>query len=338
MCSPNNTAQSCGVNPPVAVDFSPSARALAPPPPAVGGEGLVSYQQSSREGELAAVGPLMRGPKGRAVLSPEALARVEARKAERRERIERLARKDRAPTSYARAKHYRAIVERDDEAITIDSIEARIRRCQKRVHAWAGALPHDNRAGRRYRSAKKIGPRAVMITLTYARADDWEPLQIRKFMKQIKRLLGDNLYGYAWVLEMQKRGAPHYHALLYVKRGTRIPKPDQGLWEHGLSKIETAQSLFYICKYTGKLYQKEQLPTGARMFAVNVNESAVVGADVLAFRLSAAPVWLQEHLLLVSVGKGERLRWARSPGGGWLIRNTGELVQSPWRVRCIVEV
>lgn len=177
-----------------------------------------------------------------------------------------------------------------------------------------------------------------MLTLTYEKADDWQPLQIRNFMKALQRDLGENLLGYAWVLEMQKRGAPHYHVLLYVQRGTRIARPDDGLWKYGSSRIETAQSLFYICKYTGKMYQKEELPYGARMFAVKINEAVASAIDILAFRMSGSPAWLREHLEAVVMAKGERLRWSRCPGGGWIIRNTGELLQSPWRVRAIVEV
>lgn len=338
MCKPNSSTLLRAVNPPLEISPHDHAGAPAPPPPAVGGEGLVSCQQSSGGGLTAAQAAAHTRKRGRVVLSAEQLARAEARKAERRERLARLAREPKAPPSYARAKHYRAVVENEDQAITIDSIEARVRRCQRRVHAWAQALPHDNRAGRRYRSAKKIGPRAVMMTLTYEKADTWQPLQIRDFMKATRRALGDNLLGYAWVLEMQQRGAPHYHVLLYVKRGTRIDRPDDGLWEYGSSRIETAHSLFYICKYTGKLYQKEQLPHGARMFAVEINESAADGADVLAFRLSSAPAWLREHLEAVELVEGERLRWGRNPGGGWVIKSTGELLLSPWRIRSIVEV
>lgn len=338
MSSPNTSTFLRSVNPSIAVTSHDHTGAPAPPPSAEGREGLVSYQQSSHRGLTAAEAAAHTRKRGRVVLSAEQLARANERKAERRERLRRLAREPKAPPIYARAKHYRAVVESDDETITIDSVEARIRRCQRRVHAWAEALPHDNRAGRRYRSAKKIGPRAVMMTLTYEKADAWQPLQIRDFMKSIKRDLADNLLGYAWVLEMQQRGAPHYHVLLYVKRGTKIARPDDGLWEYGSSRIETAHSLYYICKYTGKMYQKEHLPIGARMFAVNVNEVAAEGADVLLFRLSSVPKWLREHLEGVSLAEGERLRWSRCPGGGWVVRNTGELLASPWRVRSIVEV
>jgi len=178
---------------------------------------------------------------------------------------------------------YRVTISNGEEERTIDSPLARVRRCQQRVMGWAEALPRDNRKVRRAGKKIAIGPRLVMLTLTYRDADGWKPNDIRNFMLDLRKELGEGLLAYAWVLEVQKRGAPHYHVLLYVKRSTNIPKPDEKLWKHGLSRIETAKSAFYIAKYTGKAYQKHDLPSGARMFAVWIRKGAISDETLLPF-------------------------------------------------------
>jgi hypothetical protein len=234
---------------------------------------------------------------------------------------------------------YRITATNGEQTISIDSRQARLSRCQRRVHAWAGVLPRRPRRLRRAASAVGVGPRMVMMTLTYRDVNGWHLYDIRDFMKALHQVLGSSLYGYAWVLEMQKRGVPHYHVILYVKRGTRIPKPDERLWKHGLSKIETVKSPFYICKYTSgkkqKQYQKEGFPSGARMFAVKVYQTDLPDDDMMEFRLSSAPSWLRPHIKEAYATIGLELRWRRVVGGGWLIVQTGERLCSPWQVTTI---
>lgn len=186
-------------------------------------------------------------------------------------------------TTSQKPRGYRVVITNGTEEQTIEGPAARVRHCQQRVMGWAGALPRDNRRLRRGARKVAIGPRLVMLTLTYADAETWKPNDIRNFMLSLRKVLGEALLAYAWVLEMQKRGAPHYHVLLYVKRGTNIPKPDEELWKHGLSRIETAKSAFYIAKYTGKEYQKHDLPPNARMFAVWIKSGALEALEMLPF-------------------------------------------------------
>lgn len=309
-----------------------------PPTASEASEGLVFDQQSSQQGAASSAAGCGYGPKPFVKLSPEALQRLKDRKRQHKERMRRIARQQTTAPAARLSRHYRAVIESEDETFTIDSIEARIRRCQRRVHAWATALPKDNRKIRRAQKALNIGPRLVMLTLTYEDKDAWEPNQIRGFMTFMRRLLGESLLAYAWVVEMQRREAPHYHVLLYVKRGTRIPKPDESLWHYGSSKIETARNAFYICKYTGKGYQKEKLPVGARMFAVQIYAESITDAEMIEFRMSTLPTWLRNHVEDLVDDFGNALRWGRAEGGGWIIRNTGELVASPYKVREIVFV
>ena len=245
---------------------------------------------------------------------------------------------------------------RDDDGkfLTLNSQKMRLSRCQRRVYAWSGAVSDviegvSSRRERRASERKKcnrrrkgqviedLSYRLVMMTLTYADADAWEPNQIRGFVKTVRRSLVDNLLAYSWVLEVQGRGSPHYHVLLYVRRGTRIPKPDEaGWWSYGLTRIETAKSPFYIVKYTGKEYQKQGLPKGARMFAVWISPDAVPADVLFRFRLSAVPAWLCSALEDVARVAGTEVRWRRARGGGWLVKNTGEILTSGWSVVSIL--
>jgi hypothetical protein len=207
------------------------------------------------------------------------------------------------------------------EKIEIDKKRSRVRRCQKRVYAWSKLLDGYIRDKDRYR--------LVMLTLTYECVEDWKPGHIRAFMCLVKSQLKKNLLGYAWVAELQQRGAVHYHVLLLVRKGTSIPKPDKaGWWVLGMSKIETAKTAYYIAKYTGKEYQKiGNFPKGLRMFAVWVSASLAPGVARWFFRASAWPKWLKDQIIEAAlVGYIAR----RVVGGGW--ECNGEFYKSPWRV------
>lgn len=119
---------------------------------------------------------------------------------------------------------------------------------------------------------KDIPCRLVMITLTIARVEDYNPGMMRDYMKKLKQHLGEKLYAFAWVAEMQERGAVHYHLLVCVEKGTRIVAPDKsGMWKWGSSRTETARTAFYICTYIGKERQKDlsRFPKHCRTFAVS---------------------------------------------------------------------
>lgn len=201
--------------------------------------------------------------------------------------------------------------------------KARLRRVQKRVRSWAEVIqPFIQKVG--------VTHRMVMITLTYEGVNDWKKNDIREFMLRVRKELGKSLLAYSWVAELQKRGAVHYHVLLLVPKGTKIPKPDEaGWWEKGMSRIETAKSPFYILTYTGKEYQKVGIfPKGLRMFAVWVADGVVSAVTRWFFRLSTLPSWLVEELKgdLRIVGA----KFKRVPGGGWSV--AGVVYKSPWEI------
>jgi hypothetical protein len=202
----------------------------------------------------------------------------------------------------------------------VDPQYMRVKRLQKRVHTWADRLqPMIDRCG--------IDYRLVMIRLSYVGVDDWRKLHVSEFMQKVRKGLGENLQAYAWVAELQKRGAVHYHVLLLVKKGTNIPVPDKcGWWEHGSTRIETARSPYYIVTYTGKKYQKfGKFPKGMRMFAVWIKPGVITSAAMWMFRLSSLPKWLCEDIWK----DGAFLKMPkRVKGGGWSIGES--MYHSPW--------
>ncbi|MEO5355290.1 MAG: hypothetical protein H7835_19045 [Magnetococcus sp. XQGC-1] len=153
-----------------------------------------------------------------------------------------------------------------------------------------------------------------MITLTYAPGNDWKPNHIRDFMLKLRKVMKDGLLAYAWVAELQKRGAIHYHILLYC-RG-RVPRPDEmGLWLHGMSRVDIAKTPFYILKYTGKEYQKEfaKFPKGIRVFSVWVSDKAA--KEILKY--STLPVWCEAVARVDGLAVALMVREARRIASGW---------------------
>ena len=66
---------------------------------------------------------------------------------------------------------------------------------------------------------------------------------------------GEKLFlHYVWVLELTKRGRPHYHVLFWLPKGVSMPKADkQGWWKHGMTRSGGHSPVGYLCKYTSKV-------------------------------------------------------------------------------------
>lgn len=172
--------------------------------------------------------------------------------------------------------------------IWIDIYKARYHRMRNSVYKWA-ELTNLYYSGDLYRR--------VMLTLTYKKIGTWRPNDITEFVKKLRNRLGEKLVGYAWVAELQERGAIHYHMIVIVKRGTNVPEPDSsGLWKHGSSKRETARTVFYMVTYTSKEYQKNfsEFPCGARCFGIGLFEGLVRKQ----FRFDRLKPWEQQYYLV----------------------------------------
>jgi len=215
----------------------------------------------------------------------------------------------------------------DGQLMHLNTLLASLYRLKKRVYSWAKMIEE-------LRNLNPVAYRVAMITLTYRGEGKWKPNHVRDYLKQLKRLLGSRWIAVSWVCEMQKRGEPHYHILIVVKKGTLIPKPDgSGMWPHGWSRVETARSgAGYLAKYAQKVEQKgANYPKGARKFAVTVNRQYFASSAIWKFRLSALPGWLRIEMERLS-SIVSRPFPKRMKGGGWIDPQTGEKFYSPWEL------
>jgi len=129
--------------------------------------------------------------------------------------------------------------------------------------------------------------------------------------------------GYVWVAELQKRGAMHYHLLIWLPKGLSLPKPDkQGWWPHGMTKIEWARNAVgYMAKYASKGDSSNKFPRGARIHGCG----GLTGVQLQEARYWKRPTWVREKTVI-----GDQVK--RHHGGGWLDHDTGEILESPWEV------
>jgi hypothetical protein len=176
---------------------------------------------------------------------------------------------------------YTALVDADSgEGVIVDNFAKRYAAMCRRVKAWAKVVD-------RYSQHYPVSMR--MISLTYAKIEDFDTGHIRAYMKRLKRRLGGRLLAWAWVGELQKRGAMHYHIVVVVTPYTRVPFPDKsGMWKFGISSIVRARSPYYLVKYVGKEYQKDfsRYPRGAHAYACSVRMGP--GYEILLRGLSQA--------------------------------------------------
>jgi len=169
--------------------------------------------------------------------------------------------------------------------------------------------------------------RWAFLTFTLSPEHEWHPLMLSRCLKRIKAWLrnrGVTPRG-VWVAELQRRGAVHYHLLLWLPRNLRLPFPDRrGWWKWGSTETAWARSpVGYLASYAGKERQKqpEAFPRGCRMFGHFGLDAAE--RIVRAWRVCAD--WIRGLA-------DEPFRFARAVGGGIARCDTGEIFRSPWRV------
>jgi hypothetical protein len=166
---------------------------------------------------------------------------------------------------------------------------------------------------------------AAMITLTYAPGSDWNPKDVSAFVDRIRKHLarrGHPMF-FVWVIELQARGTPHYHLIIWLREGVKLPKPDsKGWWSLGSTRIERARNgSGYLAKYTSKGTDSSMFPGGCRLYGIG-------GLDQESkrqHRYWTAPCWVRERF-------GPDADVHRAECGGWVDWVTGEWDQSPWVV------
>ena len=202
--------------------------------------------------------------------------------------------------------------------------QRRAARCSRRTLTRARLLDESTRKG-------PARGRWLMVTTTYRPGVVWEPGHIRTClhaMRQWGRRCGQKLR-YTWVMELTKRGTPHYHLLVFLPRHLHLPHLDKrGWWPHGMTKVEVARNAVgYLAKYASKAFgcidpdsgKAYLFPRGAR-----INGGTVVDPGQLPeWRFWCAPKWARDRVQPLT-----DLRRAR---GGYVVADTGEWLKSPWR-------
>lgn len=193
--------------------------------------------------------------------------------------------------------------------------QARIRRLRRGVQLAGDCLQGNTLRGFRARPA--------LVTFTYRDDVEWSARHITQAQDAISKFLARRgiRYHAVWVLELTKRGRPHYHLVLWLPKGITLPKPDKrGWWPHGCTRIEWARRpVGYLIKYASKAEDAGDFPRGARLFGVRG-----LGDAVQAYRYLRRPEWLQSR----TVPEDRVVRVV----GGWLVESTGEVLRSPWQI------
>lgn len=169
-----------------------------------------------------------------------------------------------------------------------------------------------------------FGQRAWFVTLTYRPGDEWSSDHIKEALQRVrmwlKRQCGQTLR-YTWVAELQKRGAVHYHLVIYLPKRLSMPKWDKkGWWPHGMTNTQVAKvGVGYLMKYVSKFSPFHKFPKGMRLYGIGG-----LNTEARAIRTwHNMPEWVkQEH------GVGDVKRTV----SGFVVRGTGEILESPWVV------
>jgi len=208
------------------------------------------------------------------------------------------------------------------QSVQIDTRLARVYRMKKGVMTTA-RLVNDRLKNEPIRWVP------VMVTLTYAKPDDWQPNQITQFVNRVQMYAKRRGYTFpnVWVMELTKAGVPHYHCLFWIPARLRLPHSDrQGWWSHGSTNlIRVKNAVGYVAKYASKFESKDAtFPHGCRIHGIG-------GITKLEKRVVA---WWKLPKDLRTGDEGS-VSWSRRVGGGWVCRETGELKDSLWGLSAV---
>ncbi|HGW1746754.1 TPA: hypothetical protein ACNMTN_005541, partial [Klebsiella pneumoniae] len=128
---------------------------------------------------------------------------------------------------------------------------------------------------------------------------------------------------YIWVMELTKKGVPHYHVMWWIPKGYCMPKADkQGWWKHGMTNSVWARKpVGYLCKYTSKGIDGASyglIPRNARLHGSGGLTPPMRVAKIWL----CAPSWVRE---IFDVNNG-----VRKFGCYWVDRVTQIGFSSPW--------
>lgn len=201
------------------------------------------------------------------------------------------------------------------ETVEIDRIRGRCTRLRKNLGVAAKWL-------------SKGAGQAWMLTFTYRGVDDWRPDHIKAAIQHLRKWL-KRAYGwtlrYLWVMELQKRGAPHYHCVVWVPRDLpahELHLDRRGWWPHGMTNAVLAVApVRYVMKYVSKFDSPDSFPKGARCYGIG-------GLDVDGVQCRRWINWPAFVQARASVS----CPWRRARGGGWIDGRSGEWWPSEWGI------
>jgi len=136
----------------------------------------------------------------------------------------------------------------------------RVRRLKGRLWGWLRLV-----------SSLLHGYYTACITLTYAPSQAWAPEDISTFIRRVRAYYKRRgwRFLYFWVAELQERGAVHFHIVIFIPKGHKLPKPDEfGWWRKGFTNIMAVKRFAaYLAKYLQKVERgKIRFPKGLRLF------------------------------------------------------------------------
>ena len=198
---------------------------------------------------------------------------------------------------------------------------------RRRVHRMRRVVVHCADATQ---AAPGFRLQGVFVTLTYRDSAPWRREDVSAYIEAVRMWLGRRRVPcrYQWVLELTKRGRPHYHVLFWLPMNVQLPKPDDsGQWGHGLSRIERAiRPVGYLVKYASKGWIDSgfSMPRGSRLFGCGDSDDDV--------RYDRHRAGLAQWLDAVAT-PGERVK--RVAAVGFVEKRTGLIHVSPFDVRVL---
>jgi len=206
----------------------------------------------------------------------------------------------------------------------VDPRKARIRRMKSGIVETARAITANKASGRVQH----------MLTLTYAKPDEWGTLHVtealRRFGGYCQRRNADVIV--IWCAEIQEKrylrtgdAVVHYHAIIDAPAWLPIPHFDtNGWWPHGMTQCEPARNpVGYLAKYASKAGSCALFPKGLRLFGVRGLDTST--KDIVRWR--RAPPWLRATAGACGLVEGCHLRRVK---GGWCNPDTGQFFESPF--------
>ena len=188
-------------------------------------------------------------------------------------------------------------------------------------------LHHSVLTAARLHVQSKPSWRVVMVTPTYAPGQYWCSKDITRLVKCIRQWLARRSVEmrYVWVMEYTKKGAPHYHMLVWLPLGITLPYPDKrGWWTKGWTNQEWAKNAIgYIAKYASKGSSLVQYVRGAR----HHGNGGMEGEALLEQRWWKLPGWMRGLS-----DPSDRVRRGAKGVGGYVNPETAEVFRSPYEI------